>query len=99
MKNIKKSNTKPLSKGLPPSKPGEVEAEENLNKDKDKRKHIRVWFSRIQDTMKRSNVIVMSIKEGNEFLSKSIENIFPNLDKEVFLQVQKLCRTPEKSNK
>lgn len=49
--------------------------------------------------MKRSNVRVMSIKEGNEFLFKSIENIFPNLDKEVFLQVQKLCRTPEKSNK
>lgn len=40
----------------------------------------------------------MSIKEGNEFLFKSIENIFPNLDKEVFLQVQKLCRTQEKSN-
>lgn len=49
--------------------------------------------------MKRSNVIVMSIKEGNEFLFKSIENSFPNLDKEVFLQVQKLFRTPEKSNK
>lgn len=47
--------------------------------------------------MKRSNVRVMSIKEGNEFLFKSIENIFPNLDKEVFLQVQKLCRTPKRA--
>lgn len=39
------------------------------------------------------------MKEGNEFLFKSIENIFPNLGKELFLQEQKLFRMPEKSNK
>lgn len=49
--------------------------------------------------MKRSNVIVKSIREGNEFLFKSRENIFPNLGKELFLQEQKLVPTPENSNK
>lgn len=49
--------------------------------------------------MKRSNVTVLGIKEGDEFLFKRIENIFPNLDKELFLQIQKVFRTLEKKNK
>jgi hypothetical protein len=55
------------------------------------------------DTIKRSNLQIMGLKEGEELQVKGIGNIFnkiiaenfPNLYKEMPIQVQEASRTPD----
>jgi hypothetical protein len=57
----------------------------------------------ISDTMKRPNLKIMGIEEGEEIQSKGIDNLFnrmiaekfPNLKKERVTQVQEIYRTPK----
>jgi hypothetical protein len=56
------------------------------------------------DSIKRPNLRIMSIEEGEELQAKGIHNIFnkiitenfPNLEKTMPIQVQKTSRTPNR---
>jgi hypothetical protein len=58
----------------------------------------------LTDPIKRPNLRIMGIEEGEEVQSKGISNIFnkiitenfPNLEKTVHIQVQEASRTPNK---
>jgi hypothetical protein len=58
----------------------------------------------LTDSIKRQNLRIMGIEEGEEVQAKGIHNTFnkiitenvPNLEKVMFIQVQKASRTPNR---
>jgi hypothetical protein len=58
----------------------------------------------VTDSIKRPNLRIMGIEEGEEVQAKGIPNIFnkiitenfPNLEKAMHIQVQEACRTPNR---
>jgi hypothetical protein len=58
----------------------------------------------LTDSIKRPNLIIMGIEEGEEVQAKGIHNLFnkiitenfPNLEKTILIQVQEAFRTPNR---
>jgi hypothetical protein len=58
----------------------------------------------LTDSIKRTNLIIMGIKEGEEVQAKGMRNIFnkiitenfPNLEKDIPIQMQEASRSPNR---
>jgi hypothetical protein len=71
-------------------------------------KQLKTWEKKMQeftDSIKRPNLRIMGIEEGEEVQAKGMRNIFdkiitenfPNLEKTMLIQIQEASRTPNRS--
>ncbi|KAL6088433.1 hypothetical protein STEG23_022858 [Scotinomys teguina] len=79
------------------------EIDSSVKENTKSKKVIKQNVQEIWDTMKRPNLRIMGIEEGEEYQLKGTENIFnkiieenfPNLKKESPIKIQEAYRTPD----